>query len=97
MTNKISQDQIKDLAKLASLDLTQKEIEALSQDMEAILEFVDQLKKAEVDDYPPTEQVSGLTNVVESDQIESDEAQPEELLAIGAKIQANQFKVPKVL
>ncbi len=42
----ISKDEVKRIAKLARLELTEKEIEKMQKDMSAILDYFDLLKKA---------------------------------------------------
>lgn len=42
----ISKEEVKHIAKLARLELTEKEIEKMQKDLSAILDYVDLLKKA---------------------------------------------------
>jgi aspartyl-tRNA(Asn)/glutamyl-tRNA(Gln) amidotransferase subunit C len=50
----ISKEEVKHIAKLSRLELTEKEIEKMQKDMSAILDYFDLLKKA-----PKAEEFSG--------------------------------------
>lgn len=56
------------LAKLARLRLTDKEVDTFSQEISAILGYVEMLKDVDTAGLKPTYQVTGLTNVMRSDE-----------------------------
>ena len=63
----ISKSEIKKLATLARIDITEAEEEKFQHDLERILEYVDELKKANTDDLQPLARGMGLENVMQSD------------------------------
>lgn len=65
--------EVENLAKLARIKLPEGEKESLAKEIDAILGYVDQIKKATVDiDYTPTAGV--IHNVFRDDVIEKSEA-----------------------
>ena len=65
----LSRDDILKLAALARLDLTETEVEDYSRELTAILQYVEQLQGVDVTGLAPTNQVTGLTNVMREDEI----------------------------
>jgi aspartyl-tRNA(Asn)/glutamyl-tRNA(Gln) amidotransferase subunit C len=55
------------LAQLARLELSAAEIDEYVEELSAILGYVEQLSSADVADLKPTNQVTGLTNVMRDD------------------------------
>lgn len=64
---KLSREDILKLARLSRLQLTDEEIERYTDEIGAILTYVEQLKKIDLADIEPTHQVTGLTNVMRPD------------------------------
>ena len=58
----LDRDHLLHLARLARLDLTEAELEALRPRLQAIIEYVDQLKKLDVEGVPPLDNVVDLAN-----------------------------------
>ena len=56
------------IAKLANLPLTPEEKEKFERQLEETLEFVSILNQVNTKDVKPTDQVTGLTNVVRTDE-----------------------------
>ena len=67
--SKLSRDDILKLARLARLDLTEAEIQEYGEELSAILQYVEKLQTIDVDGLKPTNQVTGLTDVMREDQI----------------------------
>ena len=98
----ISRQTIKDLAKLARLDLTPEEEVSYQQELGAIVQFVNQLKEADVSGCQPLHQVTGLVNRWREDKQESlrSEQHPsaEKLLSfLTDRLVDGQFKAPRPL
>jgi aspartyl-tRNA(Asn)/glutamyl-tRNA(Gln) amidotransferase subunit C len=55
------------IAKLANLPLRKEEIKKYEEQLSAILEYIEKLKKVKTDDVPETSQVTGLENVTRDD------------------------------
>lgn len=65
----ISEDQVKHIAKLARLKLTDDEIKTFSGQLSEIFQYVEVLKKADTSKVEETSQVTGLQNVSQKDEI----------------------------
>ncbi|MBR2476984.1 MAG: Asp-tRNA(Asn)/Glu-tRNA(Gln) amidotransferase subunit GatC [Clostridia bacterium] len=64
---KVSAEQIKHVAELARLKLTDEEIESLG--MEAVIEFANKLSELDAEQIAPTNHVSDIYNVFREDEI----------------------------
>lgn len=67
---KLTRDQVKHVAKLASLPLTSEEEEKYSGQLSKILEYIEQLNAVDTKDVEPTFNVSGQSNVESEDKLE---------------------------
>ena len=92
----ISKDQVLHLAQLSYLDLTDAEIVQYQKELSHMIDFINQLQQAEVDQLAPTEQVTQLQNVTRADEVSAILNLPLSSLATNADLEENQFKVPKV-
>jgi aspartyl-tRNA(Asn)/glutamyl-tRNA(Gln) amidotransferase subunit C len=92
----ISPSEVRKLAGLSAITLTDDEVTVLSDDVTTILAYVDQLQELDTDGVEPTYQLSGLTNVYRDDVVENG-VNRETLLSLAADTQDNHIKVPKVL
>ena len=61
-------EDIRSLAALARLELTDGEVGQQATDMDAILGYIAQLEQVDVADLAPTSQVTGLMNVLREDE-----------------------------
>lgn len=64
----LSRDDILKLARLSKLELTNEEVERFTREIEAVVDFVEQLQTADVSGLEPTNQVTGLSNVIRADE-----------------------------
>lgn len=64
----LSQDQVKRVAQLAGLELTEKEVAKFQKQLSQILDYVDQLNEVNAKGVEPTSQVTGLENVFREDE-----------------------------
>jgi len=92
----ITRDDVRHLAQLSSLQLSDQEIDALQTDMVSILGYIEQLSELDTTGVEPTYQVTGLENVWRNDTVQSG-VSPDTLLEIAPASHAHQIKVPKVL
>lgn len=65
---KLSSDQVKKVAKLANLSLSDNEIEKYSGQLSKILDYVDKLNEVDTENVEPTFNVTGLSNVMADDE-----------------------------
>ena len=65
----ISKEQIKHLAHLSRLELSEAEIDAMQGDMSKILDFVAQVEKLDLEGVEPLTQMSNSVNVMRQDEV----------------------------
>ncbi len=95
---KLSKKDIKHIANLARLELTEKELEKYGSQLSAILGYIDQLREVDTIGVEPTAQVTGLTNVFNEDKVCVWEKQEtKNALEQAPEIENNQVKVKRVL
>ena len=94
----LSKEEIQHVAKLARLDLTEAELEKYGGQLSAVLDYINQLKEADVEGVEPTAQVTGLTNILREDKIKDwDEKEIEEALADSPEQEGRFIKVKRVI
>ena len=94
---KLSRDDVLHLAQLARISLSDDEVSEFSDELSAILQYVEQLSDVNVEGLKPTNQVTGLTNVMRDDEVKDYGYKPEDLLENVPQVQANQLKVKRMI
>lgn len=77
----LTKDQVRHIAKLARLQLTDAEVEKFAPQLTSILGYVDMLQEVDTSKVEATAQVTGLTSVFREDQVKPSDASPDALLA----------------
>lgn len=77
----LSAAQVRHIAKLARLQLSDAEVEKFAKDLTSILAYVDTLQKVNTKGVEPTSQVTGQAHVLRDDAIGATLAAPDALLA----------------
>lgn len=95
--SKLTREEVLKLAKLARLDLTDTEIDEFAKELSEILQYVEQLQKVDISGLKPTNQVTGLTNVMRADKVRDYGYAPDDLLKNVPHVQQHQIKVKRVL
>lgn len=93
----ITTDDVRHLAQLSNLQLSEEEIQNLQVDLGNILTYIDQLAELDTTGVEPTYQVTGLENVWRDDVIEQSTVTREKLLELAPDMADNAVKVPQVL
>lgn len=93
----ISSDDVRHLAQLSSLQLSEDEVSSLRGDLSNILGYIEQLGELDTTNVAPTYQVTGLQNIWRDDEVAEDGTNREELLRLAPDSHDNQIKVPKVI
>ena len=93
----ITNDDVRHLAHLSSLQMSDAEVESLRAGIEKIINYINQLDELDTDGVEPTYQVTGLQNVWRDDEIIDSSVSRQQLLALAAEQSDNCVKVPKVL
>jgi aspartyl-tRNA(Asn)/glutamyl-tRNA(Gln) amidotransferase subunit C len=93
----ITNDDVRHLAALSNLQLTDEETRNLQVDLANILAYIDQLNTLDTSGVAPTYQVTGLENVWRDDRVQLSPADRDKLLALAPEQADNSVKVPQVL
>lgn len=93
----LSREDILKLAQLARLELTDGEIDEYAKELSAILQYVEQLNNADITGLEPTNQVTGLTDVLREDEIKDYGYEPSELLKNVPDVQDGLIKVKRMI
>ncbi len=94
---KLDKDQVRQLAYLARIFVSDEQVELFSRQLTQLLQFIEQLQRIDTDGVEPTAQVTGVTNVYRDDEDLSDTMRRDKLLAQTPKVKDGQIEVPKVL
>lgn len=92
----LTDDDVRHVARLARLALTDGEIEALRDDLSAILAYAQKVGEVAADDVPPTGHPFGLTNVLREDRPRPS-LPPELALSTAPRSQDGRFQVPRIV
>jgi aspartyl-tRNA(Asn)/glutamyl-tRNA(Gln) amidotransferase subunit C len=91
----ISEEQVRHVANLARLGLTDEEVKKMSGQLGAILENVEQIGELGLRDVPPTANALNLTNVLRPDE-PHECLPPEEALSTAPDTVDDLFAVPRI-
>ncbi len=94
---KLTRDDVLKLAQLARISLSEDEVEEYSEELSAILQYVEMLSSVDVAGLKPTNQVTGLTNVMRDDEVIDYGYAAEDLLKIAPSVQDSQLKVKRMI
>ena len=92
----ISEDEIKHIAKLANLNLTEEEIKGYAKDLTDILGMANLVNNVNTDDVDETIEFNDLYNVFRKDEIKQC-SKRDELLSNAPSQEEGMFRIPKVL
>ncbi len=93
----ITTDDVRHLAQLSNLQISDDEVDNLRGDLENILGYIEQLSELDTTGVEPTYQVTGLENVWRDDEVQDAGVSREQLLELAPERVDNSVKVPKVL
>ncbi len=91
----ISEEQVRHVANLARLGLTDEEVVRMGEQLGAILGSVDKIGELDLGGVPPTANPLNLTNVLRPDEPRK-ELPPEEALAPAPESVDDLFAVPRI-
>ncbi|WP_042454834.1 Asp-tRNA(Asn)/Glu-tRNA(Gln) amidotransferase subunit GatC [Neobacillus dielmonensis] len=94
--SRISTDQVKHVANLARLAITEEETEMFTKQLDAIITFAEQLNELDTENVKPTYHVLDMKNVLRED-VPKAGLPREEVLKNAPDQQDGQFKVPAIL
>ncbi len=93
----ITTTDVRHLAQLSNLQLSDGEVENLRGDLENILDYIAQLGELDTTGIEPTYQVNNPENVWRDDEVQDSGVSRERLLELAPEQADNSVKVPKVL
>lgn len=96
MSTKIDEQQVRHVAHLARLKLSDDEVSRFSRDLSDILDYVDQLNRLDTEGVEPTAHPLPVRNVLRPDQVR-ESIDPEQAVGNAPQREGTFFRVPKVL
>lgn len=96
MARKIDQDQVRKVAKLSRLELTDAEVEEFTGQLSAILGYVEKMNELDTADVEPLAHCLPVSNVLREDS-PKESLGTEKVLANAPQRDEEFFKVPKIL
>jgi len=94
--SRISTDQVKHVAHLARLAITDEEAEMFTKQLDAIITFAEQLNELDTENVPPTSHVLDMKNVLRED-IPAQGIPVEDVLKNAPDHKDGQVRVPAIL
>ncbi len=89
-------EEVKHIAMLARISLTDQEIQKLSSQLSAVVEYIGKLKEIDTKDVEPTSHVIPINNVFRDDNIRQS-LSPQEMLKNAPDSNEGFFIVPKII
>ncbi len=96
MAKKIDQNQVRKVAKLSRLDLTEDEVEEFTGQLSAILEYVEKMNELDTAGVEPLAHCLPVSNVLREDSAK-ESLGTEKVLANAPQRDDEFFKLPKIL
>ncbi|WP_442597784.1 Asp-tRNA(Asn)/Glu-tRNA(Gln) amidotransferase subunit GatC [Neobacillus sp. D3-1R] len=94
--SRISLDEVKHVAHLARLAITEDETEKFTKQLDSIITFAEQLNELDTEGIEPTTHVLNMKNILREDKAAKGLSR-EEVLKNAPDHQDGQFKVPSIL
>jgi len=92
----IDKDEVRYIADLASLKLSEEEVEKFSKQLSDILDYVEKLDELDTEDIVPTAYTIPVKNVLREDKVE-ESLELDKVLQNAPEQKDNQFRVPKIM
>ncbi len=92
----LTPDEVRYIANLARLNLTEEEVQKYSEQLSSILNYVEILKEIDTENVKPIAQITGLSNVKRKDSVSSQKLSEELIKCTPQGIEQNQVKVKSV-
>lgn len=93
----ITNEEIKHIAELSRLKLTAEEEKNLGNQLGSILQYIEKLNQVKTDNIEPTAQVSGLSDVLRSDEVKDWDKEEVKAALEQGDLEDGQVKVKRVL
>jgi aspartyl-tRNA(Asn)/glutamyl-tRNA(Gln) amidotransferase subunit C len=96
MAEKIDQAQVKKVAKLSRLQLSESEVDEFTHQLSAVLDYMEKLNELDTAKIEPLAHCLPITNIFREDSVKQSLG-TEKTLANAPQRDGNFFKVPKIL
>ena len=96
MAKKIDSEQVRKVAKLSRLELSEQEVEEFADQLSAILEYMEKLNELDTTEVEPLAHCLPISNVFRADEVK-ESLGTEKTLANAPQRDVEFFKVPKIL
>ena len=93
----IDKKQVEHIAKLARIELTEKEKGKFTKELSSILDYVEQLNKIDTKNIKTIKQITGLEDVLRQDKKIRKQETKDKILKQAPSKKSRHFKVPKIL
>ncbi|MDD2696721.1 MAG: Asp-tRNA(Asn)/Glu-tRNA(Gln) amidotransferase subunit GatC [Candidatus Pacebacteria bacterium] len=94
----ISEEEVKHIAKLARLGLTDKEVGKFQKELSSILDYFEKLKKIDVSDVEPSSRSFAAENVLRRDEIKEEQSKRNrKLLELAPETKDGYLKVKPII
>ena len=94
---KLTKKDVKHVADLSNLTLTDEEIKKFTPQLDKIIEFVATLSEVDTENVEPTSQTTGLTNILREDKVTSENSLAQDEALSNTDGHNGYFKVPAIL
>lgn len=95
-TDKITADDVRHVARLARLDVTDDEVELFAGQLAAVLEHAEDVEALDTAGVPPTAHPLPLVNILRDD-VPAAGVDRDEVLAMAPQAEDGRFRVPRIL
>jgi aspartyl-tRNA(Asn)/glutamyl-tRNA(Gln) amidotransferase subunit C len=92
----LTREEIIKIATLSRIELTEAEVEKFQKDLSTVLDYVEELKKVDVEGLEEVSQVTGLVNVQRED-VAHESPIREEIFSQAPEMKDGYFKVKAIL
>lgn len=93
----LTDDDVRHVARLAQLDLTDEEVASLAPQLAKILAYAEKVGEVAVADVPPTSHPYPLRNVFRDDDVVAEPLPPEVVVGGAPDQEGLQFRVPRIV
>ena len=93
----LSKEEVKHIAKLARLGLTEKEIKKFQKELSSILDYMEKLKEVDVSKTEPASHSIKIENVMRDDESQKPKLESKKLLELAPETKNGYLKVKSIL
>jgi len=92
----ISKEEVKHIAKLARLGLTEKEVKKMQRELSKILDYIEKLKEVGISNVKPTSHSIQVENVIREDKSSKFKVQSSKLVELAPETKDGYLKVKSI-